>query len=113
MPCNGLALAVGVCCEIKLIALLQLGFKVSDLLLLVLADDVERGEVILRVNTEACPGFLLVLGGDVGGAAGKVPDVADGGLNDVLITKVFPGPAASATSTSSLPMASPLLGNCP
>ena len=88
MPRNGLTLAVGVCCEVELIALLQLGFKVSDLLLLVLADDVQRGEVILWVNTEARPGFLLILGGDVGGAAGKVPDVADGGLNNVLIAEV-------------------------
>lgn len=73
VPGNGLTLAVGVCCEVELIALLQLGLEVSDLLLLVLADDVERGEVILRVNTEARPGFLLIFGGDVGSAAGKVP----------------------------------------
>ena len=88
MPGNGFAFAVGVCCEVELIALLQLGFKVSNLLLFVLADDIQRGEVILRVHTQAGPGFLLVLSGDVGSATRKVTDVTDGGLNDVLIAEV-------------------------
>ena len=88
MPGNGFALAVRVCGEVELIALFQLGLKVRHLLLFVLADDVERGKVVLRVHAEARPGFLLVLGGDVGRAAGQVPDVADGSLNDVLIAEI-------------------------
>ncbi len=31
MPSNRLTLAVGVCCEVELVALLQLGFKVRDI----------------------------------------------------------------------------------
>ena len=88
MPGDGLALTVGVCCEVELIALLQLGLEVRDLLLLIGAHHIQRGEVILRVHAEARPGFLLILSRHVRSAAGKIADMAHGGLHDVVISEV-------------------------
>lgn len=85
VPSDGFALAVRVCCEVELIALLQLGLEVCDLLLFLLADDVQRGEVVLRVHAEAGPGFLLVLRRDVSSAAWKIADVPHGGFNNVFV----------------------------
>ena len=88
VPRDGLALAVRVCCEVELVALLELGFKVRDLLLLVRGDDVERREVVLGVDAKAGPGFFLIGSRNVGSTAGKIADVPDGGLDDVVVAEI-------------------------
>ena len=88
VPRDGLTLAVGVCREQQLVALLQLRLEVGDLLLLVGADDVERRETVLRVHAESRPRFLLVLRGDVSSTAREVTDVSDRGLDNVVVAQV-------------------------
>ena len=88
MPGDGLTLTVGVCGQQKLIAFLELGLEVCDLLLLIWADHIQRGETVLGVHTEACPGFLLVLRWDICGTTWKITDVTDRGFNDVVVTQV-------------------------
>ena len=89
VPRNRLALAVRVCREQQLVGLLQLGFKVRDLLLFVGADHVNRLEFRLRVHAELRPRFLLVLRGNVRRAAGKIADVAHRRLDEIAVAQVL------------------------
>ena len=88
MPGDGLALTVGVGREVELVDLLELRPQVGDLLLLVRADDVERGETVLDIDTEPRPRLLLVLRGHIGGTTRKVTDVTDRRLDDVVVAEI-------------------------
>ena len=82
VPGDRLALAVLVRREQELVGVGEQLLQLRDRLLLVRVDDVERLEVVLDVDAEARPRLLLVLLRDVGGALGKVADVADARLDD-------------------------------
>ena len=81
VPGDRLALAVFVRREQKLVGLVQKLLQIGDALLLLGVDDVQRLEVVVDVDAEASPRFLLVFGGHVGGALGEVADVADARLD--------------------------------
>ena len=89
VPGDRFAFAVRVSREQELVGLLELGFEVGDLLFLVRVDDVDRREAVLGVDAEFGPRFLLVLGGDVGGSAGQVADVADGGFHNKVVAQIL------------------------
>ena len=63
--------------------------QLGDLALLLRRDDVERGELVVDVHPEPRPRLALVLGRHVGRAARQVPDVPDGGLDDVVLAQVL------------------------
>src|SRR5699024_11491547 len=81
--------AVRVCCQIKLVTLFELGLKVSDLLFLIRANDVERSKIILGVHAQACPSFFFKLRRNISCTTRQVANMADLGLNDVVFTKVW------------------------
>ena len=82
VPGDRLALAILVRREQELVGVGELLAQLSDRLLLVGVDDVERLEPVLDVDAEARPRLALVLLGDLRGAVGQVANVADGGLDD-------------------------------
>ena len=84
VPGDGLALAVLVCGQVDLARIREQALQLGDLLLLLAAHDVERLEVVVDVDAEAGPRLLLERGRDVGGGAGKVTDVPDRGLDDIV-----------------------------
>ena len=88
VPGDCLALAILVRREQELVGVGELLLELRDRLLLVGVDDVEGLEAVLDVDAEARPRLPLVLLGDLGGAVGKVPDVADGRLHDEVRTEV-------------------------
>ena len=88
VPGDRLALAILVRREQELVGVRQLLLELGNRLLLVGVDDVERLELVLDVHPEARPGLVLVLLGDLGGAVGKVANVADGGLDDEVRPEV-------------------------
>ena len=67
---------------------LQRVAQLGDLALLLRRHDVERRELVVDVDAEARPRLALVLGRDVGGTAREVADVADRGLDDVVLAEV-------------------------
>jgi hypothetical protein len=75
MPSDRLALAILVRREQQLVGLVQTLLQVGDALLLLGVDDVQRLEVVVDVDAETGPRFLLVFGGHVGRALGKIADV--------------------------------------
>ena len=88
VPGDRLALAVLVSGQQQLVDVGEHPLQLSDLGLLVRADQVERLEAVLDVDAEPGPLLLLVLGGDVSGALGEVADVADAGLDLVPLAEV-------------------------
>ena len=88
VPGDRLALAVFVRREQELGGVLQLALELVDLLLLVGIDDVERLERVIDVDAEAGPRLLLHRGRNVGGAIGKIADVADRRFHDVAVAEV-------------------------
>ena len=75
VPGDGLALAVGVCCEQQLVDLLELGAQVSDALLLIRGDHVEGLEALIHVHAEARPRLLLILRRNVRSTAWDVTNM--------------------------------------
>ena len=88
MPGDRLALAVTVGGEIELVDSFEQALEFGDGALLFGTDDIEGLEVGVDVDTEARPGLGLILGRHVGRRPGQVPDVASGGLHDVVRPQV-------------------------
>ena len=88
VPGDGLALAVGVCCEVELIYFFELGLEIRDLLLLVRADHVQRCETFIHVHAKTSPWLLLVLGRHVRSPPRKIPNMAHRSFNDVIRTQI-------------------------
>ncbi len=88
MPCDGFALAVTIRGQQEFVDVLELGLQVPDRGLLVLRDDVDRGEVVVDVDAGARPRLTLVLGGDLGGSGRKIAHVPTTRLHDVVAAEV-------------------------
>src|SRR3989440_1140210 len=88
MPGDRLALTVLVGREQQLVGAREQLLQLTDLLLLVRIDDVERLEVVLDVHAEPRPRLFLVLLGDVGGALRQVADVTHAGFDDEVVAEV-------------------------
>jgi hypothetical protein len=88
VPGDCLAFAVFVRREQQLVGALQRPLQLRDLALLVGIDHVERLEAVLDVHPEARPRLLLQLLRDLRRTVGKVADVADARLDDVIATEV-------------------------
>ena len=88
VPGDGFTLAVTVGGQIELVDVLEEALEFADRGLLVRADDVKRLEVAIDVHPQTGPLLRLVLGGHVGSALGQVPDMAAGGLHDVIAAQI-------------------------
>ena len=88
VPGDRLALAVFVGREQELVGLRELAAQVGDDRLLLRVDDVERLEVVVDVDAEARPRLLLLRRRNLGGAVRQVADVADRGLDHVVLAEV-------------------------
>ena len=83
VPGDGLALAVTIRGQIELVDVLEQPLQLADRALLLWADDVERLEVGVDVDSKSCPRLRLELRGHVGRRARQVADVPPGGFDDV------------------------------
>ena len=88
VPGDGLALAVLIRREHELVGVLEELLELGDLRLLAGRDHVDRLEVVVDVDPEACPRQTLVLGRDLVGALREVTDVTDRGVHDVAVAEV-------------------------
>ena len=88
VPGDGLALAVFIGGEQQFVGVLEQALELGHLLPLVAVHDVERLEVVVHVDAEPGPRLAAVLGRDLRGAVGHVPDVAHAGLDHVALTEV-------------------------
>ena len=88
VPGDGLALAVFIGGEQEFVGVLEQALELGHLLLLVAVHDVERLEVVVHVDAEPGPRLGAVLGRDLRGAVGHVPDVAHAGLDHIAVTQV-------------------------
>jgi hypothetical protein len=108
VPGDGLALAVLVGGEVELVRVLEQRLELGHLRPLVRRDDVEGLEVVVDVDAEPRPRLALVAGGDVGGVARQVADVADGAVDGVARPRklaIFLALAGDSTITRRLPVA--------
>jgi hypothetical protein len=87
VPADRLALAVGVGGEQHLGRVLHRRSQVPDTASLVLRDHVVRAEAVFDVHAHAAPRLVLDLGGDLARVLREVADVADTGLDAVLVAK--------------------------
>ena len=87
MPRDGLALAILIGREIELVRVLQQLLEVADLFFGPAGHDVERLEVVLDVDTEIGPLLGLVCGRNLRRSVREVADMADGGLDDVVVAE--------------------------
>jgi nucleotide-binding universal stress UspA family protein len=85
VPGNGLALAVFVGGEVELVNFFEGGFEFAHDLLTVARHDVDRLEVVVDVDAQSSPLLALHRGRDVGRTLWQVADVANGGLDDVVL----------------------------
>src|SRR5699024_4589786 len=76
VPGDRFALPVGVGGQIQFVDIREQVLQLGDRGLLVGADDVQRGEVVVDIDAETCPGLTLVFAGNVGGTARQVSNVA-------------------------------------
>ena len=88
MPRNRFAFAILIGREVQLVCLFEQFLELRDLRLLVGRDDVERLEIVLSVDSKACPSLALVRRRNVGCAARQVSDVAYRRLHDISLTEV-------------------------
>jgi hypothetical protein len=88
VPGDRLAFAIFIRREQELVGVLQLRLQIGDDLLLSRVDDVERCEVVRGVDAQASPGLFLVLGGDLRGVVRQVADVADRGLDHIVLAQI-------------------------
>ena len=88
VPRDGLSLTILIRREIELVGILQQLLQMADVVLLLGADDVERLEVVLGVDTESRPRFALVLLGNICCVARQIPDVPDRRLDLVLVAEI-------------------------
>ena len=88
VPGDGLALAVFIGGEQQFVGVLEQALELGHLLPLVAVHDVERLEVVVHVDAEPGPRLAAVLGRDLRGAVGHVPDVAHAGLDHVALAEV-------------------------
>ena len=85
MPSNGLPFAILIGGEIELVGVLEEPLQAADMAFLVGVNQVEGLEVVLDVDSQDLP--FLVRSLDVAGADGQVTDVANGGLDDEVLTQ--------------------------
>ena len=83
MPRDRFALAVTIRGQIQLVDVFEQALQFADGALLLRADDVERFEVRVDVDSEPRPRLRFELRGHVGRGSGQVADVPPGGLDDV------------------------------
>ena len=88
VPGDRLALAVLVSGEEELVGFLEQALELGHVRLLVARDDVDRLEVVVDVDPQACPRLALELRRDVRRALRQVADVPDGGLHDEVRPEV-------------------------
>ncbi len=88
VPGDGFALAVTIRSQVELVDVLEQALQLADGALLLRADDVERLEVGIDVDSEPGPRLGLELRGHVGRGAGQIADVASRGLDDVAGAQV-------------------------
>ena len=77
MPRDRFAFAVFISCEIELVAVLEQGLELLDLVLLVRRHDIERFEVVIDIDPHTGPLLCLVGSGNIGCVAGQISDVTD------------------------------------
>ena len=85
VPRDGLALAVLIGGEIELVGVAQQRFQASDLV--TGCHHIDRFEAVVGVDAQRRPRLGLVGGRHLGGVAGQIPDVADGGFHHVLVAQ--------------------------
>ena len=87
VPADRLALAVGVGGQQHLGRVLHRRAQLADPAGLVARDDVVRAEAVVDVDRHRAPRLVLDLGRDLAGVLGEVADVADAGLDAVLVAQ--------------------------
>ena len=87
VPGDALSLAIFIGREQHFVRLLDQLLELADVGLLVRIEDVEGLEAVVDVDAEPRPGLLLVGCRDVARAAREVSDVADRGLDDVVVAE--------------------------
>ena len=85
VPRNGLALAILIGGEIELVGILEQALQTADVALLVGIDQVEGLEVVLDIDAEHFP--FLVGAFDLGGTHGEIADMANGRLDDEVLSE--------------------------
>ena len=83
VPANGLALAVFVSCQVKVLGVFQGRPQLSHLLGLLRRDDINRFEAVINVHAQIGPLLFLILLWHFLGAVGQIADVAYAGLDRV------------------------------
>ena len=88
MPRDGFAFAVRIGSQIEFVGILELGFELRNLLLLVRIDHVIGLEVIFQVDGELADRGLLQFRRQLRGLR-KVPDMTDRGIDDEAVAQVL------------------------
>lgn len=88
VPGDRLALPVTIGGQVELVDVLEQTLELGDGALLIGAHDVERFEVGVDIDTQARPGFGLVLRRHIGGIARQVPNVPPRGLDYIVTAQV-------------------------
>ncbi len=85
MPADALTLPVLVCGQDQLVRVLEQGAQLGYHLFLGGGDDIEGIKVLLHVDAQASPGFLLHPGRDLPGGRWQIPHVAHAGLHLIFL----------------------------
>ena len=87
VPGDRFPLAVLVRRQQEFPCILKLLFQYIDPFLTVLGLDIDRLEIVLGIDAQACPRFTLYIVWDLAGRGGQIADVSVAGLNDVILTQ--------------------------
>ena len=85
VPGDCFTFAVLIGCQNEFVGILHKGFEFVDLGALVRIDDVERLETFFNIDAFFGPGDLLIFLGDISCSLRQVSNVADRGLDNVVL----------------------------